>query len=253
MKKYAEWIIIVLGGIASVGGCIHSVNRKYATESNSSVGYYNNVESTGIMEKAKVVILPQTWTSYRIADTFILSVPNTMELKDVNLYTRTIEWNGQIPQKEIMYFNNDSIKQDLSEIVFQQKGLLAKEKEAFDAYCRIMIRLNQGKAGDYLKCDEYKELTMEDTCVFQKIAKQSAGEFKVMGSPQVRWLKLGNIYGIEVEYVREGLKKYGTSVFSYYFFYDDKKVNIVLSYRKQDSQKWKDDFSNVIKTFEWIN
>ena len=96
------------------------------------------MESSGIMEKAKVVILPQTWTSYRIADTFILSVPNTMELKDVNLYTRTIEWNGQIPQKEIMYFNNDSIKRDLSEIVFQQKGLLAKEKEAFDTYCRIM-------------------------------------------------------------------------------------------------------------------
>lgn len=42
-------------------------------------------------------------------------------------------------------------------------------------------------------------------------------------------------------------------VFHLTIFNDDKMVNIILSYRQQDYQKWEEDFSNVIKTFKWIN
>lgn len=109
------------------------------------------------------------------------------------------------------------------------------------------------KKGDYVKANEHWVLSTDDILFFQDLAKQSAGVFEIIGSPKVHWIKLDNIYCIEVQYTRKGVRNYDTCVSSYYFFNDDKMVNIVLSYRKQDSQKWKDDFSNVIRTFEWIN
>lgn len=38
-----------------------------------------------------------------------------------------------------------------------------------------------------------------------------------------------------------------------YFFNNDKMINVILSYRKEDSETWAEDFSNIIKTFKWNN
>ena len=257
MRKYIEWIILSLGGIASVGGCISYVNQeqeqKQEVRTKYLAGYYDNREQRGYINKTKTFIPPKNWTTYRIAGAFVLSVPNTMELKDTSLQTRTLKsTNGRL-QKEIIRFIDGSVERDLSEIVFQQKGLAAKERQALDTYCRIMIQVTKGRVGDYLKSYEYGELTAEDVRAFQELARQSTGGFEVIGTPQVRWIRLENIYGIEIEHIRKGVEQYRTHVFTYFFFNADKMANIILSYRQEDSSKWEEDFSNVIKTFKWIN
>lgn len=257
MKKYTEWIFLLLGGVVSVGGCIGYVSQeqkqKQEIETKNLAGYYNNVDSRGNIKNIGTLVPPKNWTTYRIAGAFVLSVPNTIELKDTNLRTRTIKWNNERSQKEIIRFINDSVERDLSEIAFQQKGLAAKEKDALNTYSRIMIQVTQGKAGDYLKSCEHEELNVEDIHAFQEFARQSTGGFEIMGTPQVRWIKLENIYGVEVEHIRKGVEQYTTHVFTYFFFNDNKMANIILSYRQQDSQKWEEDFSNIIRTFKWIN
>lgn len=257
MKKYTEWILLLVGGVVSVGGCIGYVSQeqkqKQEIKAKNLAGYYNNVDSRGNIKNIEIFVSPENWITYRIAGAFVLSVPNTIELKDTNLRTRTLKWNDERPQKEIIRFMNDSIERNLSEIVFQQKGLAAKEKDALNTYCRVMIQVTQGKVGDYLKFCEHEELNVEDIHAFQEFARQSTGGFEIIGTPQVRWIRLENIYGIEIEHIRKDVEQYTTHVFTYFFFNDDKMTNIILSYREQDSLRWKEDFSNIIKTFKWIN
>ena len=50
MKKYTEWIFLLLGGVVSVGGCIGYVSQeqkqKQEIEAKNLAGYYNNVDSS---------------------------------------------------------------------------------------------------------------------------------------------------------------------------------------------------------------
>ena len=59
--------------------------------------------------------------------------------------------------------------------------------------------------------------------------------------------------GLETKYVRKGENNLHTCVSSYYFFDNDEMINIILSYRKEDSKMWAEDFSNIVKTFKWNN
>ena len=60
-------------------------------------------------------------------------------------------------------------------------------------------------------------MTIEDIHTFQELAKQNSYEYKILGQPEVRWIKIEDTYGIEVEYVRNGANNSRTHVCNYYF------------------------------------
>lgn len=138
-------------------------------------------------------------------------------------------------------------------VVFQQKGLSVNTPEAHQTYCRIIIDIQKGSLGEYPKFSDYEDLTIEDIHTFQELAKQNSYEYKILGQPEVRWIKIEDTYGIEVEYVRNGANNSRTHVCNYYFFNDNLFATIILSYRQDDIRKWETDFSNIIKTFKWNN
>ena len=89
-------------------------------------------------------------------------------------------------------------------------------------------------------------MTIEDIHTFQELAKQNSYEYKILGQPEVRWIKIEDTYGIEVEYVRNGANNSRTHVCNYYFFNDNLFATIILSYRQDDIRKWETDFSNIL-------
>ena len=137
--------------------------------------------------------------------------------------------------------------------MFQQKGLSANQKSAYNTYCRVIVHIQKGKSGDFLNKNEFEELDLNDIHDFQDIAKQSSSGYEIIGNPTVRWIRIEDTYGIETTYIRKGENNLHTCVSSYYFFNNDKMINVILSYRKEDSETWAKDFSNIIKTFKWNN
>lgn len=181
------------------------------------------------------------WNNYLIANSFYLSVPNTVELREKDdIYTQATknnDWYGQ--------------KIDLNNVVFQQKGLSKIENEAFKTYCRIMIAFDKRNKGSFPISTDKTKLDEETISAFQAQAVKSAGDFKVLGKPSVKWVKFDKTYAIEVKYVRTGAEGHRTCVSTYNFYNDDKFAQITLSYREADKDKWEKDFENVVKTFKW--
>lgn len=177
------------------------------------------------------------------ADFFKIIIYPTVELRKSNdSYTKDIKnlnWHGH--------------KINSNNVVFQQKGLSVNTPEAHQTYCRIIIDIQKGSLGEYPKFSDYEDLTIEDIHTFQELAKQNSYEYKILGQPEVRWIKIEDTYGIEVEYVRNGANNSRTHVCNYYFFNDNLFATIILSYRQDDIRKWETDFSNIIKTFKWNN
>lgn len=212
-------------------------------------GYYDNmsVESSLFGTELKVkpeskYIPPKEWSNYIISNSFRISVPNTVELRKMDdVYMQEIkdnEWYG--------------MKINLNNVVFQQKGLAIKQSDAFNTYCRILIAVEKGNPGDFALSTDYEDLDGETIRTFQNLTSQSADVYKVLGKPNVKWIRIENTYAIKVDYVRTGAEGHLTCVNTYYFFNDDRMAQLTLSYRQVDADKWEKDFENVIRTFKWL-
>lgn len=178
------------------------------------------------------------FNKYEIANTFTLSIPNTVELRGQDDdYTKLLKRD---------YIN----KIDFNNIVFQQRGLASLDREAFNSYCRILIKVIEGY--DFPSSTECYDLTQEDISYFRSMAKESAYPFEIIGNPIVEWILVNGNYAIEVKYMRKGEDNKHVKVSSYYLFNKTKVAYITLAYRKEDSKIWEEDFSKIIFTFKWI-
>lgn len=247
MKKW------ISGGVTFLLICFITIitewynsNKKEEVYEMYQSGYYDTIEQNGSYVEIKRMNLfspPDNWNKYIIANSCVISVPPTVELRNKN-----DEYTKQLKNIEYKGFKiNDE------NVVFQQKGLSANLKNAYNTYCRIIINIQRGKHGDFLNKNEFKELNLNDIHDFQDIARQMSSGYEITGNPTVRWIRIEETYGIETTYIRKGENNLYTCVSSYYFFNNDKGINIILSYRKEDSKIWADDFSNIIKTFKWNN
>lgn len=250
MKK---WISGIIGVLIFLGFLIVKVAEKEKAKEERRekyfAGYYDNmsVKNSLLGTKFEVnpesgFIPPKNWNSYIISNSFFISVPNTVELRKVDdVYTQMVkdrEWYG--------------MKIDLNNVVFQQKGLATNKPEAYNTYCRIMIAVEKGSSGNYPSCSEYEDLDAETIRAFQNQAAQSVGAFKVIGTTNVKWIKIENANAIKFDYVRTGSEGHRTCVNTYYFFNNDRMAQLTLSYRQSDADKWEKDFDNVIRTFRWL-
>lgn len=243
-KQYSLWIAVGINCIFLFWG--YNYWLKQQQKENRSKDCNKNISIKAQpwepLEMA-VYIPPEDWTKYLVGDDFYICVPPTIELrKSDDLYTQEISnssWSG--------YAINTSNP------VFQQKGLAVKDSTALQTYCRIILDIQRGEPGDFLKSSEYVDLTMEQIHAFQENARASIldPEFRNISQPIVRWIRIGDLYGIRIEYVRKGYENFYTYVCHYHFFNYDKITHITLSYRQNESYKWEKDFNNVIKTFKW--
>ena len=235
--KMEELACIMLFLLCSNGG-----QAKVFEKSRIDVCCFNNTFEDDVRSNTREYSVKE-WINYELADAFTLSVPNTVELRNKNdLYSQEIKgvkWHGY--------------KINLDNIVFQQKGLSINTPKAFETYCRILVNYEKGNAEDFLKATEYEELGKDDILYLQNQIKQSSEVTgnKIMGEPNVCWVRIGDIYALEMGYVRNGTEDNRVQVYTYSFFNNDETVTITLSYWIKDRKKWEKDFQNVVRTFTW--
>lgn len=242
--KSLKWIIAaIVITMMTIAKYIGKIEHKQEIGELSLSEYYENSSNNATPSKETSYTPPKEWKSYILKDALIISVPPTVELRGVSdRYTQLAiktEWYGY--------------KINCNNIVFQQKGLSQMNPDALNTYCRIMIDIIGGADGEFPKATEWKGLTSEDIHNFREYANQNSGEFNVIGTPNVRGIRIDETYGIKVEYTRKGIEGNRTNVSTYYFFNNDKTVVITLSYRQEDAKLWEEDFKKIIKTFQWNN
>lgn len=250
MAKNNIWKTGGLGALVCIAILVFGkVNRAKKYEENGRKylsGYYDNttVKNGKVIPNEQPVFIPSdAWMNYEFSTAFTLSVPNTVELRNKNdLYSqevKDVKWHGY--------------KINLNNVAFQQKGLAINAPEAFETYCRILVNYEKGDVGDFYKATEYEELGGDEIAYLQGQVKQGciATGYRMIGEPNVCWVRIGNIYGLEIEYVRTGMDGNQVQVCTYSFFNDNETVTITLSYWVKDREKWEKDFQNVIRTFAW--
>lgn len=172
---------------------------------------------------------------------FSIKIPYSIEVKDSNNIYSQDEYDFIYKRKRIKS----------TPIIFTQKGLTTKDSSAFNTYCRIIIDFEQGKKGDFFKPYEKENLSIEEIRYIQNSV--NTGEYKLLGIPKVRWIKIGKMYALNIEYTREGMCKYHTKVNTYLLFNDSQSITLTFSYRKEDKNQWGKDLEAVISTFQWNN
>lgn len=183
--------------------------------------------------------VPDTWTKYLIDyNSFSISVPNTVELRnDYDAYTQTL--------KDVCHIYNPSV-------VFQQKDLSIKSSEAYQHYCRIIIRHITGNANDFLRSTETEMIDSAMAASFKELViAELASNQHLLEEPKYSWIDINGTKAIEIKYRRSGNNENTTACTMYLLFNYDEMVKMVVSYREQEKQLWQSDFNNIIRTFKW--
>lgn len=182
---------------------------------------------------------PESWTTYTIDNkAFSISVPSTVELRhEYDRYTQHLQELG--------------LAVNLNKLVFQQKGLSIKKKEAYSHYCRVIVLHSIGKAGDFFHSYETEYIDNEIRSFLEDLVLSEVGFYKLLAEPTYEWICIGNTNAIEIKYRRSGSNDNTTSCTIYLLFNYNEMVKMIISYREQEKDIWQPDLDNIIKTFKW--
>lgn len=235
-NKYAIPLAILIILILGVLGTVVDIQIEEKKEENRErylSGYY---DEPVLMEQSNFT---KDWDTYQMYGAFSIKIPPSMEVKDTNcIYT---------PDMYDYHWKRRRIKR--TPIIFIQKGLVARNPSAINTYCRIIIDFEQGQKGEFLKADEKEELSIEDIRYFQK--EVDVGDYELLGKPEVRWVRIGTIYALNIEYTRRGEGNYHTNMNTYLLSNDDQNIVMTLSYRREDESLWEKELEAVISSFKW--
>ena len=188
------------------------------------------------------------WPIYAYSNICTFRVPRSLELRDP--YSVLGEFTQSFKEYYQMNFED--------EIVFQQSGLnsdnLEVVKQATPLYARIIIRcipvngIDQKTVASGTQADinELGELWKKDVMQY-------------FSGPDFKWYpvtrkKIGGKYALITRYQRPGaFDNIGGPVYveEYKFFLTGKLIRFTLSYRLSESNRWKEDFSNIMNTLSF--
>lgn len=230
---------LIVGVIMTAIGLIFA-----ASHSSSGVNYSSTEPEVQLPEMTKQdTPLPEGWTTYTAGNSFQISVPHTVELRnDDDEYTQTL--------KRLSLTNNND------NIIFQQKGLSRREPSALDRYCRVMIQYIKGMPGDFMTASETETLDSEWKSAFDELVEGCIGPAaSLMGTYTYKWATVNGAKCIQIDYRRTG-NNFDTSIPVVcriaIFQNDNEMVKLILSYREKESDMWKAEFEQLFKSFKWI-
>lgn len=194
------------------------------------------------MKKRILLIFCLLFVAKRIFSISILNgkvsfdIPNNMELR------------GEIPSK---YFSS-------GEIIMTQKGLQEGNINALDEYARIIINVKQADENSkyiYGNLNLFSpEIIDEMDNILRNIAKENISHL-------IKWnpIKIINLNyktkAIITTFIRSSLQHMNSQVQvqSYTFLIDNFLIEIICSYRINDSNEYKSDLNKFIKSIKIIN
>ncbi|GET29508.1 hypothetical protein SD074_17100 [Prolixibacter sp. SD074] len=193
-------------------------------------------------------IVPKDWKTVKIENIGTISIPPTMELRDDNSFVALVADRARDALAPKI-----RIQMKKSKLIFQPKGQNKMIKGSFDEYSRILINVTNDVSGDYYS--QRSDLSEEEIQTLNDyyLSEISTG-MKAFHAKIVRWYpfevrKINGKGAFRIAYIRQLGNSKPVSVQEYVFFNHGKKIDITLSYRQTEKDKWEKDFSNVINTF----
>lgn len=148
---------------------------------------------------------------------------------------------------------------DAAQITAQQNGLNKGNSKGFEKYARVMIETQYGKAGDFDKINfdmtEFQAQINEFNSGFKQQIQQS---FSGTGQKLIDWypLKIEKTNGMScfhITYKRQLADNPIVLVNVYFLSNSDRQHTLTLSYRVSESEYWKSDFAQILKSFRITN
>ena len=186
----------------------------------------------------------KSWKKHIFFNAISILVPPTIELRDNSgKYKESLSALG--------------VQDNIDAVVFNQKGLNDMEQQAYEKYCRIMLTFIPGEYGDFFNRNETEKFSEDDVLFFGDMVESEIGsKSSVIGGISYKWIRVNNANGILLSYKRTGnnFDSDKAVVCKLVLFQDNSRmVKMVLSYRENEANLWKDDFDNVLSSFKWID
>ncbi len=239
VKGFIPVIIIMFVLGLCMRACMSAKSRANDVSSYSSSLHTNSNSNSIVCNEVYEVNESKEWTRYYIDNqAFSISVPPTMELRhDNDVYTKVLKNVG-------LSVNSDKV-------VFQQKELSGFSQNALSHYARIMILHSTGDYDDFYKYNETFPIDYEVKEDLKSIVLNNSKPYKLIGNPTYQWVSVGPCKALEVKYRRNGDKGNTTNCRFYLLYNCNEMVQLIVSYREQESDIWANDLSKVIETFKW--
>jgi|GEM_PF-2925127 hypothetical protein len=232
MKK----IILVLVGIFILNSIWGQVNQydQHETMKYSSSSF----EEILLQMKAKQN-RTLNFIQYNISNLGNIKIPNAMEVKG--------QQTNSVPIVHLPYSNY---------IVFQQKGLNAKNQQALKTYARVIIQTTIGETGDFSTCRGFQTKTARDLEVMDKELKLQVSEvLEKQGANIITWnkcttQKINGQNVIKCSYSRKYRTNPPTMVHIFFFENNDRVHKVNIEYWVQDEKFWKPLLEKSLQSFK---
>ncbi len=188
-------------------------------------------------------------TIYTYNGKYRLELPDKLELQDSELNTvRRLTAKGDKAQV--------SVSTSSGHITFQQKGLNADVKEAYNKYCRVIVEYFQEDENDptYGRGDQIV-VDREILYAVTEVSKESCAR---SGTPFIKLISVQplSINGFPVlyySYKRKGWegKQPPVIVNVFRIFNRYESATVTFSYREAERETWKSIHDNITKTFSF--
>ena len=194
-------------------------------------------------------------TTYSCNGKYRIELPNKLELQSSELNSI----GNIVSQNKKTQVN---VSTQSGHITFQQKGLNADVKSAYNKYCRVII--------EYFKEDGYNltfgrgETIVVDRDVLYAVNDAAKENCRISGTPLMRIISTESmtINGFPVLYYsyrrmgwlkEDGKRQPPVIVNVYTIFNKYEFVKLTFSYREAEREMWKSIHNSIIKSFTFMN
>lgn len=195
-----------------------------------------------------------TWTEYSFGDICSLSIPNTMELRDLSSTTGKFLDKG-VRRCSIKF----GVEASSKKIVFQPEGLNsdlpALVHEATEIYARVIVEMISSNGITAFDIDNASasDISELNTIFYESY---SADVKKMSKTPeQFQWFplkrqKFSGKNALVLHFKRPGVNGL-VDVKEYRFFLRGQQLRIVISYRETAKDTYAVDFANIMSTIKF--
>ena len=188
----------------------------------------------------------QNWEIYELKGIGKISIPASLELRDKKSIVQKI-YDNSIKQFEQTY----KVDFPPSTLTFQPVGINSTGKS--ENYSRVIYTITRGKKGDFPDSKYLNTISKTDKNQLDELyRKETISSLKKINIDMLKWFppEIISIKGVAA-YKTSYNRRLGTNpvvyVESYRIFNNDLSIDITLSYRVEESEKWESDFAEIVK------
>jgi hypothetical protein len=195
--------------------------------------------------------IPDDWQIIEITDLGLISIPKTLEVREDG---STVDVVSTATKAVIYKLSNITEPNAESNLVIQQKGLNEASRESFSSYARVMINIHNLEEGSFPKRYEKFNLSDDDLEEIKDQSMETLNQASAILDVEIRdttieEVQINRMSAIRFTLIRSLKGNPEVYLEQYKFFNDNQMVEIILSYRINESEKWAEDFSKIINTF----